>query len=129
MLKLLFNESKNAVLARFPNTEVAPRLLTLSDSAARASIITGAVFLVHRHCGVLPQPLDCICDISDALDAHAVTLGSGRDEHRLKYLGSKGFLEGRLQGTQVLGTSAAALSNNRLRKRFQRFIQGAHTRE
>ena len=41
----------------------------------------------------------------------------------------QGILEGRLQGTRVLGASSAALSNNRLHKRFQRFIQGAHTRE
>ena len=43
----------------------------------------------------------------------------GRDEHRLKYLGDKGSFEGCLQGTRVLGTSAVALSNDRLRKRFK----------
>ena len=32
----------------------------------------------------------------------------------------QGILEGRLQGTQVLGASSATLSNNRLRKRFRR---------
>ena len=31
-----------------------------------------------------------------------------------------GILEGRLQGTLVLGASSATLSNNRLHKRFQR---------
>ena len=67
MLKLLFDESENAALARFPNTEVAPRLL--SDSAARASIVTGAVSLVRHRCGVLPQHLEPIYDVSDALDA------------------------------------------------------------
>ena len=72
MLKLLFNKSENAMLMCFPNMEVMPWLLMLSDSAARTPIVTGAVFLVHCRCGVLPQPLDCICDISDALDATAL---------------------------------------------------------
>ena len=35
-------------------------------------IITGVVFLVYRCCGVLPQPLDCICDISNVLDVTAL---------------------------------------------------------
>ena len=48
-----------------------------------------------------------------------VTFGSGRDERRLKYQGDRGSFEGHLQGTQVLGTSAAALSNDWLRKRFK----------
>ena len=58
-----------------------------------------------------------------------VMLGSGRDKHRLKYQRDKDSLEGRLQGIQVLGAPAAAVSNDRLCKRFQRFIQGVHTRE
>ena len=32
----------------------------------------GAVSLLRRACGVLPQHLDCICDVSDALDAPAL---------------------------------------------------------
>ena len=32
----------------------------------------------------------------------------------------QGILEGRLQGAQVLGASSAALSNDRLRKRFSK---------
>ena len=39
------------------------------------------------------------------------------------------ILEGRLQGTQMLGASLAALSNDRLHKRFQRFkTRSAHSR-
>ena len=41
----------------------------------------------------------------------------------------QGILEGHLQGTRMLGASSAALSNDRLHKRFQRLRQGAHTRE
>ena len=74
MLKLLFNKSENAVLMCFPNMEVMPWLLMLSDSAARTPIVTGAVFLVHRRCGVLSQPLGCICNVSDVLDAPALAL-------------------------------------------------------
>ena len=71
MSKLLFDESENAALAHFPNTEVAPQLLRSCCLCCTcfAWIVTGAVFLVHRHCGVLPQPLGCICDVSDALNA------------------------------------------------------------
>ena len=45
--------------------------------------------------------------------------------------GNKGhrILEGLLQGTQVLGASAASLSNGQLRKTLQRFYQGSvHSR-
>ena len=76
MSKLLFDESENAALAHFPNTEVAPRLLRSCCLCCThfTWIVTGAVFLIHHRCGVLPQPLDCICDVSDVLDLPALAL-------------------------------------------------------
>ena len=66
-------------------------------------------------------------------DSIPVTLDSGRGKHRLlrrrcltrfsRRASSRGkgqgFLEGLLQRTEVLGASAASLSNERLRKTFQ----------
>ena len=57
-----------------------------------------------------------------------VTFGLGRDEHRLKYQGDRGSFEGHLQGTRVLGTSAATLSNDWLCKRFKGLFKGELSR-
>ena len=61
--------------------------------------------------------------------SHAVTLDSGRGKRRLKDDKETKILKGLLQETCVLGASAAAPSNNRLRWRFKGFWQGAYTRE
>ena len=71
-----------------------------------------------------------------------VTLDSGRGKRRLlnkevtrfprrrlRRTRDKGVLGGLLQGTRVLGTSAASLSNDRLRKTFQGFDKEAYTQE
>ena len=58
-----------------------------------------------------------------------VTLDSGRGKRRLKDDEGTRVLEGLLQGMRVLGVSAAALSNDRLRKRFTRgYTRSAHLR-
>ena len=58
-----------------------------------------------------------------------VTLDSGRSKRRLKDDEGTRILEGLLQRRRLLGASAAALSNNWLRKRFTRsYTRSAHSR-
>ena len=66
----LFDEYESAALARFPNTEVAPRILwSLLQVSCPERL--GAVSLLRRACGV-PQHLELMYDISDALEAPAL---------------------------------------------------------
>ena len=59
----------------------------------------------------------------------SVTLDSGGGKRRLKDDKETRILEGLLQGTCVLGASAASLSNSRLRKTFQGgYTKSVHSR-
>ena len=59
-----------------------------------------------------------------------VTLGSGRDKHRLEMTRGEGSVEGRLQGAKVLGASAATPGGRRSLREFK--VEGlqrsAHSR-
>ena len=68
---------------------------------------------------------------SDALTqlASAVMLDSGRGKRRLKGQGDVGSLKVFFKGTRILGVSQCLLATIGLRKRFQRFRQGARTQE
>ena len=52
-------------------------------------------------------------------DPQGVTLDSGRGKRRLEKTKARGFLEGRLQESRMLGASAATPSNDRLLREFE----------
>ena len=73
---LLIEKCKRTAFAHFPNMEGCTSAMRSCCLCCTCFtwIVTGVVFLVHHRCGLLPQPLDCICNISDALDSTALAL-------------------------------------------------------